>query len=128
MIIIVSFLTSVQFINEKHLWLFLNHTWRTSFGTPTSSVAISYWLFLSRKTPFNLPPFGGYFIKKLIPKRECFVFGITSSKVYKTRAYVFHVEESNIATVVAISRGRDIFFLNAELFGVVSIMKIFHQK
>ena len=64
---------------------------------------------------FNLTSFLSCFINCLIPIRDRFVFGITSSKASKTRASGFHIEEYNVATVVVINRRRDSFFLYSEM-------------
>ena len=55
------------------------------------------------------------FGKFIDSKRDSFVFGIKFSKAFKTRAYVFHVEEANFATVVTMNRRRDYFSLKSEL-------------
>ena len=109
-----SFLTIVHFINVNFLWWVLNHIGITSFVTLTSLLTISFWVPLSRTMIFNLPPFGSCLINWSIPKREIFVFKITYSKASKTRASGFPVEESNVATVIAMNWRRASFFLIAE--------------
>ena len=57
---ILWFFLNINFING----LFcdessLNHT-RTSFGTPTSSATISFWVLLSKIMKFNLPSFWAF--------------------------------------------------------------------
>ena len=67
---------------------------------------ISNHIFLStfpRTINFNLPPVWSCLINCSIPKRDCFVSGIISSKASKTRASGLPVEEANVATVVVMN-------------------------